>query len=182
MSIVVLLWLVSEVTIAARAGRRVGARTHDRLSRPALAIGVALAVWLGVVFARTVRWAAITGARPVAIAAGVVVALVGIAVRQYAVASLGRYFTTHVMTSPDQKVVETGPYHYIRHPSYTGLLLTVLGVLLTLGNWISLACFVIALPGFAYRMKVEEGALSEALGEAYRDYMRRTKRLVPYIV
>lgn len=182
MSIVALLWLVSELTIGARAARRVGKRIQDRLSGPALMSGLVLAVWLGIVVQRSVLGAAITGPRPVLLGTGVVVALVGIAVRQYAVASLGRYFTTRIMTAPDQKVVETGPYRYIRHPSYTGLLLTTLGVLLMVGNWISIACIVIALPGFAYRMKVEEGALSQELGEPYRDYMRRTKRLVPYLV
>jgi protein-S-isoprenylcysteine O-methyltransferase Ste14 len=45
-----------------------------------------------------------------------------------------------------------------------------------------LACFLIALPGFAYRIRVEERALAHALGDPYRDYMRRTKRLVPFVI
>jgi protein-S-isoprenylcysteine O-methyltransferase Ste14 len=98
------------------------------------------------------------------------------------VATLGRFFTTRVMTQPGQTVVETGPYRYIRHPSYSGMLLTVLGVLVCSTDWLSLACFVLALPGMAYRIKVEEGALIQALGEPYREYMRRTPRLVPFLV
>ena len=60
--------------------------------------------------------------------------------------------------------------------------MTVLGVMLCSTNWLTLACFVIALPGFAYRIAVEERALVAALGDPYRDYMRRTKRLIPYLL
>jgi protein-S-isoprenylcysteine O-methyltransferase Ste14 len=79
-------------------------------------------------------------------------------------------------------VVDTGPYRLIRHPSYTGVVMTIFGVLLCSTNWLALICFVIALPGFAYRIGVEERALVDALGEPYREYMGRTKRLVPYVV
>ena len=141
-----------------------------------------LAVWLGAIVATRVRAAAISEASTEVVALGLVLALAGIGVRQYAVAALGRYFTTRVMTTPDQHVVETGPYRYVRHPSYTGLLMTVLGMVLLCANWLSVGCFVIALPGIAYRIQVEEQALSRALGDRYRDYMRRTKRLVPFVV
>jgi protein-S-isoprenylcysteine O-methyltransferase Ste14 len=70
----------------------------------------------------------------------------------------------------------------VRHPSYTGVLLAFVGFALSLRNWAAL--FVILLPIFAafvYRMKVEEEALSRALGSSYTDYMRRTRRLVPFV-
>jgi protein-S-isoprenylcysteine O-methyltransferase Ste14 len=86
------------------------------------------------------------------------------------------------MTQEGQSVVEAGPYRFVRHPSYTGMLLTLLGVLLCSTNWLALASFLIALPGLAYRIKVEEGALIGALGEPYRRYMGRTRRIVPRLV
>jgi len=70
----------------------------------------------------------------------------------------------------------------VRHPSYTGALLTLLGILLCSTNWLALACFLFAIPGFAYRISVEEKALANGLGQPYRDYMRRTKRLIPYVL
>src|SRR4029078_3274371 len=106
----------------------------------------------------------------------------GIPVVWYSAGRLGRLFGMGVMTVPDQVVVESGPYAMMRHPSYTGALMTVLGVMLCSTNWLTLACFVIALPGFAYRIAVEERALVAALGDPYRDYMRRTKRLIPYLL
>jgi protein-S-isoprenylcysteine O-methyltransferase Ste14 len=180
--LVIVLWLVSEISIGFRAVRRVGTRGEDRFSGPALATGMSLAVYLGTVFASSYPWAAMRAGRTTVFITGVVVALIGIAIRQFAVATLGRYFTTRVVTSPDQKVVDGGPYRYIRHPSYTGLLLVVLGLLLCSNNWLSLACFVLALPGFAYRIRVEEAALVGAIGQPYLAYMRRTKRLVPFLV
>jgi len=180
--IVALLWSVSEVSIGIRAIRRVGSRKDDRLSGPALVGGMVLAVWLGYVLTSLVPRADITTLRPMVIGLGVALAIAGIVLRQYAVASLGRYFTTRVMTSPGQRVIDTGPYRFVRHPSYTGLLMTVLGLLLISANWLSMGCFVVALPGFGYRIWVEEHALANAIGEPYREYMRRTKRLLPFII
>jgi protein-S-isoprenylcysteine O-methyltransferase Ste14 len=178
----IIVWVVSEFVIGLRhmPGSRVDLR-QDRWSGPALIGGVVLAVALAARVAARVPGTAITAGRPVVFALGVVLALAGVAYRQYAVATLGRFFTTRVMTQPGQTVVETGPYRYVRHPSYSGMLLTVLGVLLCSTDWLSLACFALALPGVAYRIKVEEGALILALGESYRDYMRRTPRLVPHL-
>jgi protein-S-isoprenylcysteine O-methyltransferase Ste14 len=179
---IVFLWLGSEVIIGVTTIRRGGSRREDRLSGPVLVFGVALSVWLGVLLAKRVPGADIAAGRDIAFALGAVIAVAGIALRWWAVVTLGRFFTTRVMTTADQTVVEKGPYRLIRHPSYTGGLVTILGVLLMSLNWISLACFVIALPGFAYRIRVEERALVAGLGGPYSDYMRRTKRLVPYLV
>ena len=179
----IIVWVVSEFVIGVRQiPRGRGDLRQDRWSGPALLGGVVLAVALGAWVAARIPGTAIPSGRPVVFALGVAVAIAGVAFRQYAVASLGRFFTTRVMTQPGQTVVDSGPYKYIRHPSYSGMLLTVLGVLLCSTNWLSLACFVLALPGMAYRIRVEEGALIRALGEPYREYMRRTPRLVPFLV
>ena len=97
-------------------------------------------------------------------------------------ALLGRYFTFSVAVHADQPVIEAGPYRYIRHPSYTGALITLAGLGLALGNWAGLiallACMAIA---YGYRIRIEESALVAALGEPYKKYIRRTYRLLPYI-
>ena len=104
------------------------------------------------------------------------------ALRWYAVWVLGASFTIDVATRPGQSVVESGPYRWIRHPSYTGGLLTLLGVLVSCCNVASLAALVFALGGYAYRIRIEEEALANDLGAPYRDYMRRTERLIPFVV
>jgi protein-S-isoprenylcysteine O-methyltransferase Ste14 len=176
------VWVVSEITIGIRVIGRVGTRRQDRLSGPALIAGILVAVYASI--GAAYRWpgAAIPFARSEIFAIGVLLALAGIALRQYAVVVLGRFFTTRVMTTSDQKVVDRGPYRFVRHPSYTGALMTVAGLVLCATNWLSLSCFLLTLPGLAYRIRVEEGVLIEGLGQPYRAYMSRTKRLVPFIV
>jgi protein-S-isoprenylcysteine O-methyltransferase len=102
--------------------------------------------------------------------------------RWWAIITLGRFFTVDVTIEKDHELVERGPFRVVRHPSYTGVLLVFVGLGLSLGNWAAL--LVILLPigvAFIHRMNVEEDALTGALGAHYTDYMRRTKRLVPFI-
>jgi protein-S-isoprenylcysteine O-methyltransferase Ste14 len=108
--------------------------------------------------------------------------LLGIALRWYSAGTLGKYFTFDVAIQTGQTLVEVGPYRYIRHPSYSGALLTLLGFGLALGNWLGLAANLSCMGfAYAYRISVEEAALASALGESYKQYMRRTWRLVPFL-
>jgi protein-S-isoprenylcysteine O-methyltransferase Ste14 len=104
----------------------------------------------------------------------------GIAIRQWAVALLGQLFTTDVRVHPGQIVVDRGPYRWVRHPSYTGMLITFVGIGLALGNWAALAVLVV-LPtvGLVVRIRVEERALADGLGDAYRSFAASRSRLVP---
>lgn len=104
----------------------------------------------------------------------------GLALRWYAIVYLGRLFTVNVAIAVDHPVIDSGPYRYIRHPSYSGALLVFLGLGLSFGNVVSLLLLVV-LPWLALsrRMGIEERALVRALGEPYGRYMARTKRLIP---
>ncbi len=113
---------------------------------------------------------------------GAAVALGGIALRRWSVQVLGQYFTYVVRVSPDQKVVDTGPYRLLRHPSYTGGVLTAIGIGLSLRYALAPAIAGGAsLLGYLIRIRVEEKALAEGIGEPYRAYMTRTKRLIPFV-
>ncbi|HEY3655725.1 MAG TPA: isoprenylcysteine carboxylmethyltransferase family protein [Steroidobacteraceae bacterium] len=122
------------------------------------------------------------GPAPAAVAAGVALFVGGLALRWYSIMYLGRYFTVNVAIATDHRVIDTGPYRYIRHPSYTGALMAFAGLGLALRNWAALAVMVVPIAlVFLWRIRVEEAALAQALGDTYRDYMSRTKRLVPAI-
>jgi Isoprenylcysteine carboxyl methyltransferase (ICMT) family len=104
----------------------------------------------------------------------------GIAFRQWAVAVLGRFFTVDVRVHPGQTVVEQGPYRWLRHPSYTGLIATFLGLGLALDNWAALAVLaVLPTAGLVYRIHFEERALLDGLGEPYRRFAASRPRLLP---
>jgi protein-S-isoprenylcysteine O-methyltransferase len=95
---------------------------------------------------------------------------------------LGRFFTVNVAIATNHRLIDTGPYRFVRHPSYTGALMAFLGLALCLANWASLVVMVVPVfLVFLWRMHVEEGALLQALGNQYRNYMNRTKRLIPAV-
>lgn len=172
------VWLVFEV----RQGlnRRTEATSRDRGSLNVLRLTVVLGVLLAATAARVN--AAAFPYSPAMLAVCLVVIWAGIGLRIWSFLSLGRYFTFTVMTSANQPVIMTGPYRYLRHPSYLGLLLILGGIGLSLGSWLSFAALVIVpLAGFVNRIRVEEAALSASLGSAYTDYASSRKRLIPFV-
>lgn len=174
-------WLASEMWTAFRRRPAPGSELRDRGS----AVAVVASTWVGLAIAvagASIPWTVIDGAaRTPLFIAGLVLIVAGVALRQYSIHVLGRSFTVLVATRADQRVVESGPYRWIRHPSYTGGLLSVLGVILCGTNLVSFLGLLPVLLGYAYRIRVEEAALLDALGDPYRDYMRRTRRLVPFL-
>jgi len=114
-------------------------------------------------------------------AAGTVVTTVGIVLRQWSIRILGQYFVGHVVLQPKQTVVSSGPYRWIRHPSYTGQWLEMVGVGLSTGNPLGLAiCSVVPLVGLTARISAEERELLADL-PGYGDYAHTRRRLVPFI-
>lgn len=111
---------------------------------------------------------------------GLVLMAVGIGIRWWAIIVLGRFFTPDVRVRSDQAVVDRGPYQWVRHPSYSGLIVVFVGLGLALGNWLSLALLVVV-PGIglAVRIKAEERALLASLGEPYRQFCASRPRLFP---
>jgi protein-S-isoprenylcysteine O-methyltransferase len=106
----------------------------------------------------------------------------GVVLRWYSIFHLGRFFTVDVAIAQKHELIDTGPYRFIRHPSYTGALLAFAGFGLALGSWLSLLCLILPITAaFLWRIRVEEHALTEALGDSYRQYILRTKRLIPFV-
>lgn len=107
---------------------------------------------------------------------------IGLALRFYAVLSLGRFFSTTAMTQPQHILIEHGPYHFIRHPAYTGLLLGFFAAGLAMGDLLAvlfLLCPVTYV--LTQRIRVEEQGLVDHFGQVYCDYCYRTKKLIPWL-
>jgi protein-S-isoprenylcysteine O-methyltransferase Ste14 len=176
-------WLAAEIWIGYRRRRLpTGAIDHDSGSKAWLIGSIWATAALGIGSAFAFPDAAITAARPEVFVAGLILMVAGLALRWYSIRVLGTSFTCEVTTRPGQEVVQSGPYRWVRHPSYTGGLITVLGLLLCCVNLVSLAALAVAVAGYAYRIRVEERALATNLGPAYIDYMLRTKRLIPFVI
>lgn len=105
---------------------------------------------------------------------------IGIALREWAVLSLGRFFTVTVTVASDHRLIKRGPYRWLRHPAYSGNILTLVGMPLALGTWVgSVLVVVLSAVGYLYRIRIEEQALLEVFGDDYRAYKRQTWRLFP---
>jgi protein-S-isoprenylcysteine O-methyltransferase len=177
-----LVYLISELllTVTRRSRSRTGTK-QDRSTLRVLWVVIMASVAAGIYVAGNWPAATLPHGRMVAFA-GVVLFIGGLLLRWWAIITLGRFFTVDVTIEKDHQLVERGPFRMVRHPSYTGVLLAFVGFALSLRNWAAL--LVILLPigvAFIHRMNVEEEALSRALGGRYTDYIRRTKRLVPFV-
>jgi len=141
--------------------------------------------FLAVFFAPPLEWFYLPAALPRTIwmqIAGLALILAAVALRVWARVHIRGLYTGHVEIQSDHRLVQSGPYRFVRHPGYSGLLLMALGVVVGYSSWIGLATLpVLLLPGLAYRMRVEEKLLAEHFGEEYQVYARRSKKLIPGI-
>ncbi len=176
------IWLLPEVISSFTDTKDKDIKVHDRSSGMVLLVCIWLGIFASINIASVARSFVILWHRTLLFAIGIFLMLVGVAFRWYSIRILGKYFTRQVAIQPGQTVVENGPYRLIRHPSYSGALITIFGEGLALTNWLSLiVVMVITFIGYSYRVWVEEKTLANVLGEPYRQYMRRTKRFIPFL-
>ena len=180
-----LVWLVPETIGMFSQLAKISRKAILVQDRGSMTILIGLQ-WLGLAFNFSLAWllpaAAIRWQRTGLFLFGVIFILLGTALRWYAIQTLGRYFTRDVAVSVDQTVVQHGPYRLVRHPSYSGTFLTMLGVGLAMTNWASLISLLLCVfSGHFNRVKIEEKALVETIGQPYIDYIRHTKRFIPLL-
>lgn len=179
----ILLWILSEYVGAViipnlrRHGREI--RKNDRGSRLFLSLGMYISVIVAFFFAfHNIGFLPIWTFYP-----GILLMILGIFIRQWSIWELGVFFSVQVGIQKGQKVVKKGPYKLVRHPSYTGLLLTLIGIGLGLQSLGAVIIMILVFGlTFGYRIHVEEKLLISELNGEYIQYMTETKRLIPYII
>lgn len=172
----------SELLLAAyRRSRRSGARSRDRGTLPLVWITILAAMGAAVWFANSVELGRYpVGGRVRGLALGILIA--GVGLRVWAISTLGRFFTVDVAIHEDHRLVTRGPYRWLRHPSYTGVLLAFLGIGLSLGSWPGLLALVVpVLLALGRRISVEERVLGQHFGPAWQEHRARTWRLMPWV-
>ncbi len=175
----VALWIGSELVYGRK---RAVDRTRDRgtllLLHLAIYAAIGAAVWLSL---RGIGRIEATWRMPL-FWAGSGLMLAGIAFRAWSVRVLDRYFTVDVAIGPDHKLIRSGPYAVLRHPSYTGALATFYGFALALGSvWSLVVVAIVVTAAFLWRIRVEEAVLRGAFPDDYAAYARETKRLIPFV-
>lgn len=114
-------------------------------------------------------------------AAGLVVFGAGLGFAVWARRHLGRNWGTPMTQKTDPELITSGPYRWVRHPIYTGIVLALAGTAVAL-NWTWLIAAALALSYFVYSALVEERNLIEQFPDAYPAYQRSTKMLVPHLL
>lgn len=176
-----LVWCLGEVIFA--LSRRADSKRSGGRDRGSLGV-LWIAITIGIIGAVSLRpYAPIPLPGAARLGIGFVLLTAGFALRAAAVLTLRESFTVNVAIREGQKVIDSGPYAYIRHPAYTGLLLNLLGFGIALGSWASVAAILIPPAiAIAYRIAVEERALVDAFGDDYRRYAARKRRLIQWVL
>lgn len=114
-------------------------------------------------------------------AVGLCVSLIGVSIRKLAKRTLGKYFSSGLKISKEHKLIKHGMYKHIRHPAYLGVLLFWIGFSLFLGSLYGFFLMFGLIPCYLYRIRIEERMLMDKFGDEYREYMKNTKKIIPYV-
>ncbi|HYS53537.1 MAG TPA: isoprenylcysteine carboxylmethyltransferase family protein [Thermoanaerobaculia bacterium] len=118
---------------------------------------------------------------PAVFDAGVVITILGLGFASWARLHLGRQWSGSVTVKADHELIRSGPYAVVRHPIYTGLLAGVAGTALARAT-IGAFCGVVLIGvGCLIKIRVEERMMTEQFGDAYRDYRRDVRTLIPFL-
>ena len=109
--------------------------------------------------------------------------IIGIFIRIWAITKLGSFFTSTVQIKNDHPLITSGPYAIVRHPSYFGAFLCITSGALILNSVIgyAIACTAMGI-AYYYRIIAEEQKLLSYFGSSYRNYMKKTRMFIPFIL
>ena len=110
---------------------------------------------------------------------GIALTFVGAAVAIWARYSLGQYWSGRVTLKEDHQLIRVGPYAYVRHPIYSGLLLAMAGTAFVIGEWRGVIAVLLAVVELSRKAAKEEALLATEFGDQYREYRRQAGFLTP---
>jgi protein-S-isoprenylcysteine O-methyltransferase Ste14 len=179
--LVSVLWVASEIILALILRSTGKDKAKDKSSLWFLWVTICLSITIGIVVASR-GTGFVRAAFPASAYAGLCFVVSGLILRWSAILTLRRYFTVDVAIRENHAIIDRGVYRFLRHPAYSGSLLSFFGLALFFANW--LAFIIIFLPilfAFLGRIRIEESVLLAQFGEKYSHYSARTKRLVPFV-
>jgi protein-S-isoprenylcysteine O-methyltransferase Ste14 len=177
------VWALSELWLGWKRRSEDRSRSRDRGTLRVLLVTVYACIGVAIWFSYRPQGHVNTpGLREMSFWIGLLLMATGLGLRFWAIRVLARFFTVDVNIQPGHELIRSGPYRWLRHPSYTGSLMTFLGFGLALGNVWSLAVVMAPVTvAFLWRMRVEERVLAAAFPAQYPEYARQTKRLIPFV-
>ncbi|WP_230380132.1 methyltransferase family protein [Kaistella gelatinilytica] len=180
-NIIMILWGFSEIflLLKMRSGNA-DAKGKDKKSLSYLWMVIGFSIFFGIFVSKATQFPFYTNSKIQIL--GLAILFLSIVLRMIVVYNLGKYFTVDVTIKKDHQLKTDGFYKYVRHPSYLFSLLTFVGLAIVLNNYISAVILLVPVfLMFFYRINIEEKVLTEQFGKDYTDYMKKTKRLIPFI-
>jgi protein-S-isoprenylcysteine O-methyltransferase Ste14 len=175
-TVITVIWVVFWIYwLISAAGAKQGTRTWR--TRPAALPVIILVVLL----VRVLKPGNLAVESPVVEVVGLVLFLSGLGLAVWARIYLGRNWGMPMTQKDEPELVTSGPYRYVRHPIYSGLLLAVLGTGLAVQLYFLVAFVVLAIY-FIYSATVEEKLLVTSFPATYPSYKMRTKMLIPFVL
>ena len=117
----------------------------------------------------------------IGLGAGVLCSIASFKLRWAAIAALGKFWSLHVEIRENHEFVQSGPFRFVRHPTYFSMILELVSFPLFCGAWFMLILVpIVYIPALMLRLRLEEPAMVAKFGDAYRDYQRRVPMLIPY--
>ena len=173
--------MVSEIIITRWMRSADSKYTHDKSSLKILWVIISISITVGILFRKS-DFQLTDNYSTILYDIALLLIIAGLIIRWLAIVKLNKSFTVHVTVSDQQKIIRDGIYKYIRHPAYTGSLLSFFGLGLAMNNWLSLiSIFIPILISFIYRIKIEEQLLTRTFKQEYTEYMQKSWRLIPMI-
>jgi protein-S-isoprenylcysteine O-methyltransferase Ste14 len=174
-------WFFSEIALARLTLLTENETDRDRSTLRIIWLTIFLSIFLGI-FLSNIQFGRLPIPANYLYYIGICCIVSGLMIRWIAILRLNKSFRVKVTVTDNQKLVTTGFYKFIRHPAYSGSLLSFLGLALVFNNWITaIVIFVPILFAFLYRIRIEEHVLHEEFGQQYQEYCDQSKRLIPGI-
>jgi protein-S-isoprenylcysteine O-methyltransferase len=175
-------WALFELWVSSRDRRAVSGRRQDGGSIFAVIGLIVAAIFIAFWGPWLAPWARIAPRNPVVPTVAALMMWGGMAFRLWAILTLGRLFRLTVTMQDDHRLVTDGPYRFLRHPAYTGAIVTIAGIGLFMNNWVSfLGALAAGLLAYAFRIRVEERALASRFGEAFVVQRERSWAVFPFV-
>jgi protein-S-isoprenylcysteine O-methyltransferase Ste14 len=175
------IWFASELFLnrILRSGAN-DKKSYDKGSLRIIWITIGVANSLGVLF--TFLFKIPISNLPAVPYLGLLIIVIGMIIRFISIWSLGKFFTVDVTIRDNHKIKSDGIYKFIRHPSYSGSILSFIGFGISLNNRLSLTIIIVLIiVAMLNRIRIEEKILTDQFGEAYLDYKKKTYCLVPWV-
>lgn len=174
------VWAILSETLLYRDPDVFVTEDDDQWSYAYLQLFSMLALLYAAIDFLSVHWTRMYVLEPGVVYLGFILFFISCLIRWRGFAAIGKYFNPRIAVYEDHELISGGAYGAIRHPLYLGVFISLIAIAMILSSWGALLITLLAtLPALVYRINLEEAFMVKHFGDQYREYMKRTRKLIP---